>query len=152
MSKVQSLYKKFGPTAIVILLIVILKSTFSLYVIGSFSMEPTFSQGDYILVSDFHYNFFEPKKGDIVLFEPVEGVFEIAPWTHRVIATSGDKVRVEDGVISVNSQEVMFPQIISKDIEVEIVEGEVFQKGDSSNSTHGIISQEHILGKIVFIF
>lgn len=61
---------------ILFLVIIFIKWFFPIYQVSSDSMEPTFITGDYIIVSKLHYNFFDEKINDIVLFEPVKGVFE----------------------------------------------------------------------------
>lgn len=82
--------------------------------IPSESMMPTLKVGDFILVNKFDYgvrlplihtkiiSVGEPKAGDVAVFRYPENPKQ--SYIKRVIAVSGDTVKIENGVISVNDQ------------------------------------------------
>lgn len=82
--------------------------------IPSESMMPNLEVGDFILVNKFNYGVRlplvhtkiipvgEPKAGDVAVFRYPENPKQ--SYIKRVIAVSGDTVKIENGVISVNGQ------------------------------------------------
>src|SRR3954470_23982231 len=72
------------------------------FYIPSESMVPTLRVGDRVFVNKFVYRFWEPEKGDIVVFRSVEEDQE--DLIKRVVALPGDKVAVRRGVLRVNGE------------------------------------------------
>ncbi len=126
-----------------------------LQIYGS-SMTPTLTDGDIVIsttVSEF-------KTGDVIAF-----YYNNKVLVKRVIAVSGQWVDIkEDGTVYVNSAEIDEPYITEKsfgdcDISLpyQVPEGRIFVMGDhrsvsvdSRNSVVGCVSQEQIVGKIIF--
>src|ERR687897_2964554 len=67
--------------------------------IPSESMVPTLEVGDRIFVNRFIYRFFEPERGDIVVFDSLETDDELIK---RVVAVPGGRVRGRKGVVRGN--------------------------------------------------
>src|ERR671920_1880715 len=72
------------------------------FYIPSESMVPTLEVGDRVFVNKFIYRFAEPERGDIVVFESIEGSEQ--DLIKRVVAVPGDTVAVQNGVLFVNGQ------------------------------------------------
>ena len=72
------------------------------FYIPSESMVPTLEIGDRVFVNKFIYRFAEPERGDIVVFESIEGGEQ--DLIKRVVAVPGDTVAVQNGVLFVNGQ------------------------------------------------
>ena len=79
------------------------------YEIPTGSMIPTIQEHDRILANRLIYRFREPKRGDIVVFEPTDHAREACgdpasdvPFVKRVIGIAGDTVQVRDHVPYVN--------------------------------------------------
>lgn len=72
------------------------------FYIPSESMMPTLEVGDRVFVNKFIYRFAEPERGDIVVFESIEGSEQ--DLIKRVVAVPGDTVAVQNGVLFVNGQ------------------------------------------------
>ena len=135
-----------------ILLIVFIRLFFPIYRIASDSMKPTMNKGDYILVSRFHYEFFEPNRNDIVLFEPINEIFKLGPWSHRIIAIEGDSVSIKNNVIFINEKKALFPIVNHKDLDTTVPESFIFQKGDNAETIIGLVPKDKIVGKVIFSF
>lgn len=75
--------------------------------IPSESMVPTLQVNDRLLVEKLSYYVRDPKRGDIIVFSPPEGMKEMSPGFHqalikRVIATPGDTFEMHGGVVYIN--------------------------------------------------
>lgn len=126
-----------------------------LQIYGS-SMTPSLEDGE-IVVSTKSTDF---KTGEIVAFYYNNNVL-----VKRVIATSGQWVNIkEDGTVFVDGEELYEPYLYEKsfgdcDLELpyQVPENKIFVMGDhrsvsidSRNSVIGCISEEQLVGKIVF--
>jgi signal peptidase I len=121
------------------------------------SMEPTFHNGDYVIVSRLTYQWGEIQRGDVVVFP-----YPLSPeedYIKRVIGLPGDRVAIYGGNVYVNGQRIEEPYISSapaNDVAETIVpEGYVYVLGDNRNASSdsrswGPLEIEAILGKAVF--
>lgn len=106
--------KEFKEVVIVFVAVFLFRSCIlNWYLIPSGSMLPTLKIGDHVVVNKLSYGFMppfletrifswdEPKKGDVVVFQgpSSEGAQVLIK---RVIATSGDRVSFENGVLIIN--------------------------------------------------
>lgn len=139
-------------TGILILIVILIRLFFPIYNVATYSMEPTINKDDYIIINKLHYLFFEPNKSDIVLFEPIDQIFEEGPWIHRIIATEGDLVSIKNNSVFVNGNNALFPGVHYRDLSITIPKGFVFQKGDNEKAALGIVPKEKIIGKAIFSF
>lgn len=137
---------------ILVLIIIFIRLFFPIYSVATASMKPTISEGDYVVVSRFHYKIFEPNKNDIVLFEPIDEIFELGPWTHRIIAIEGDRVSIVNNMATVNNDATLFPEVDNTNLSVNVQKGFVFQKGDNKKTIVGVVPKEKIIGKVIFSF
>lgn len=71
------------------------------FIVEGDSMEPNFSDGEYLIIDEISYRFKEPKRGDVIVFHPPTGqrVFFIK----RIIGLPGEEVMIENGEIIVSS-------------------------------------------------
>ena len=80
------------------------------------SMEPTLQIDDRFLVDKITYRFYDPKRGDIIVFSPTE---ELAKehyndaFIKRIIALPGEKVEIKDGKVYINNQPLAEDKYIS---------------------------------------
>ncbi len=143
------------------LLVIMLVTTFLFKhsVVEGDSMERTLYNGDHLIISDL---FYKPERGDIVVCEdhsiPVNG-----PIVKRVIALSGDTVRIENSLIYVNGEFVyegdyVYDVDLTQTLEEFVVpDGEVFVMGDHrrlsfDSEEFGTINEDAILGKVILRF
>jgi signal peptidase I len=142
----------YYPVGIFLLIIIFIKLFFPVYNIASDSMTPTINKGEYIVVNKLHYLFSEPKKNDIVLFEPIEDYFDLGPWIHRIIAIEGDAVSIENEIVKINGKEPLFPKVNNENLMALVKKGFVFQKGDNQKTIIGLVEEKEIIGKVLFSF
>lgn len=130
-------------------------------VIGS-SMEPVLYNGQEIMIDRLTYNFFKPKRGDVIVFLP-NGNENSHYYVKRVIAVPGDTIQIKDGVVILNGE--LQPLLFSDKIaepgvaveEITIMDDEYFVMGDNCNNSEdsrsanlGNINISTIYGKAWF--
>ena len=132
------------------------------FYIPSESMVPTLEVGDRVFVNKFAYRFWEPERGDIIVFRSVEGEGE--DLIKRVIGVSGDRVAVRNGALHVNGepQEESYlrdgrPLDRGPNGPTRLSEGEVFAMGDNRANSRdsrffGPVPLENIEGEAFVIF
>ncbi len=125
------------------------------------SMEPSLYNGQTIYINRFAYTLTNPKIGDVIVFLP-NGNQNTHYYVKRVIATSGDKVLIQDGVCYVNGVESSYidEKILDAgiaEIELELQSGEFFCIGDNTNNSEdsrsaniGPVKSKDIIGKAWF--
>jgi signal peptidase I len=103
--------------------------------IPSESMVPTLLVGDRVFVNKFIYRFTEPERGDVVVFESVNGGEE--DLIKRIVAVAGDEIEVRNGTLLVNGEEQEEPYLnenlpfTGSYEQTEVPEGHVFVMGDN---------------------
>ena len=134
--------------------------------IPSNSMLPTLETGDRLVVEKVAYNFHPPNKGDIIVFQPptqlqILGYEKNQAFIKRAIATGGETVAVQDGIVYINDRPLTEDYIAEPPqynlMPVTIPEGQLFVMGDNrnnSNDSHiwGFLPQENIIGHAIFRF
>ena len=134
------------------------------YRIPSASNEPTFRKGDYVFASTLAYFRSQPEIGDMIVFHPPHD--PSSPFIKRVIAVSGNRVSIHDGMIFVDDVPLNEPYVsdennvreFSQNIgEVLVPDEHLFVLGDnrdnSLDSRHfGFLPTENVIGKIVTNF
>jgi signal peptidase I len=168
--RIRGVVRELLETALFILLIFfIVRGIVQNFKIEGSSMEPTLHTGQYILVNKlvyFHfdlnapmrlfpgqedlpqrviYPFYQPRRGDIVVFEYPQDVSK--DYIKRVIGLPGDQVEIRDGQVFVNGQQIEQPYLEGTPTYcvigyacqsgiVTIPEGHLFVMGDNrSNSS-----------------
>jgi len=122
------------------------------------SMEPTLTQGEFLLVNRVAYKIGTPKIGDIIIFH-APGADDL-DYIKRLIGRPGDTVHVEDGVVYVNGQALYETYIADKPNYSgtwEVPEGQFFVLGDNRNNSSdshlwGFISEDAVVGKALLIY
>lgn len=71
------------------------------FLVSGGSMDPTFANGDYLLIDQLTYRFREPERGEVVVFRNEQGTYFIK----RVIGLPGETVKVHDGSVAVSSKD-----------------------------------------------
>ena len=156
---VKSAYEWVESIAFAVITVVLI-FTFLFRVVGvdGESMEPTLTNGSFVIISDL---FYQPKQGDVVVITPTVSLD--IPIIKRVIATEGQTVDIDfiTGDVTVDGEvldepyiaqrthlkyDICFPQTVPK--------GHIFVMGDNRNhsldsrdSSIGMVDNRYLLGK-----
>lgn len=128
------------------------------------SMYPNFQDGDYIITDKVTYKFYEPERGDVIVFKNPRD--ESQDFIKRIMGLPGDRVKVQGGYIYINGKLVQEPYIKADVItnpgsfmregqEVVVQSGEYLAMGDnrphSSDSREwGFVTKREIIGRVFF--
>ena len=128
------------------------------------SMSPELNNGDVTLVNRLVYDMSQPKRGDVIAFQP-KGNEATHYYIKRVVGLPGETLEVKDGKLLVDGKEVKEKYETTKIVElgnlekpITLGENEFFVLGDdrknSEDSRHkevGNVSRAEIVGKVWFI-
>jgi signal peptidase I len=132
------------------------------FYVGSESMVPTLMVWDRVLINKLAYDFAEPKRGDIVLFESPEGGED--PLIKRVVGLPGDTIEVESGTLYVNGEPQREPYVNERFRNAQapygplkVPEGHIFAMGDNRGNSadsrfFGPVPEENLIGEALFRF
>jgi signal peptidase I len=73
------------------------------FIVSGHSMDPTFADGEYLIVDEITYRFDEPERGDIIVFRPPTDKSKF--YIKRIIGLPGEKVEVNDGIVTIFKNE-----------------------------------------------
>lgn len=130
------------------------------FVVQGPSMEPTFYDGQYLIVSRIDYLIGDPQRGDVIVFHYPNNTSE--DYIKRVIGVPGDTVEIRDTLVYVNGQQLDEPYINEpcteqrcRDTLVTLAADEYYVMGDNRNrsrdsraSNFGAVTREYIVGKV----
>lgn len=150
--------------AVVFSLIIILPIRYFLiqpfYVKGA-SMEPTFSNHDYLIVNEIGYRLDDPRRGDVVIFKYPNDQRQY--FIKRIIGLPSERVEVKDNQVFVYNnefpngveinEEYLNSDDIRKNANTTLNENEYFVLGDNRNNSFdsrffGAVSKDLIIGKV----
>ena len=128
---------------------------FDTYIVTNKSMEPTFFEGDQILLLKKNFIFNRVKNFDVIVFN-----YDNTNLVKRVIGIEGDKVEIKDGALYLNDKLIEHEYYIfsNKDNGLYIVgDNQYFVLGDniklSEDSRYfGFIDGRDIKGQVILIF
>ena len=141
-----------------VIIFILLRFTVQDYIIIYNCMEPSFQEGQRVLVNKVVYYFREPQMGDVIVFWPPFDSKE--PFIKRIIGLPGESVEIKQGtvyiykngnVIELNEPHYVDPPRYTYDKDV-IPENEYFVLGDNrnnSNDSHNgwTVPRQNIIGK-----
>ena len=121
----------------IVLAFVIREFVVELYIVDGPSMRPTLQSQERLVVNKFIYNFREPQKGEILVFQYPRDTRR--DFIKRVIATPGDTVEIKDGRVFVNDQLLNEDYILEKTKsdypKSTVPKGTIFVMGDNRNNS-----------------
>ena len=160
----KSTIKEWIKTIVISLLIaLVITAVVRPTLVKGYSMYPTISENDYLLINRISYLKAEPEFGDIIVFKTslADGNGKDKDLIKRVIATEGDTVEVRDGKVLIND-EILEEEYINGDYTPTnvkfktIEEGHIFVMGDnrpnsldSRDSRVGEVDTHDIKGKVL---
>ena len=160
MSKRKSAVKIIG---MVLLLICVWVGSFSIVafsaqrtVVKGISMEPSYHEGDQLIVNKLSVKFIPIERNDVITVTRDDGTKIIK----RVVALPGETVQITNGLLYINGEaqvtkfENMNDPGCAKD-PITLKSDEYFVLGDNRNNSadsrmHGPIRKDQIIGKVAF--
>lgn len=161
-----SLWKEYFKAGVVALLLAFFIRTYvaQAFKIPSESMMDTLLVGDHLLVNKMVYHFFEPERGDIIVFRyPLD---EERDFVKRVVGLPGETVEVRGTTVYIDGEPLEEPYAIyeptpfgSKGYHfgpVKVPPGHLFMMGDNRNNSQdsrvwGPLDESLIHGKAFLI-
>lgn len=127
------------------------------YRIDGSSMNPTLLDGEYLIINNVTYLLDDPQYGDIVVFRHPRNELNLIK---RVIGVPGDTVKIENGTVWVNGEELTEPYIAASPNyggEWSVPADQYFVLGDNRNNSSdshswGYLPKENLLGKALFVY
>ena len=130
------------------------------FIVSGASMEPTFDNGQYLIVDELSYRIEDPKRGDVIIFHP-PGQTNGTYFIKRVIGLPGETVHITDSTVSITAidgtkaklDESYIKNIGNgKTMRVALGQDEYFVMGDnrpeSSDSRYwGVLPRGNIIGR-----
>lgn len=130
------------------------------------SMLPNFKNGELILTDKVSYKFREPKRGEIIVFKAPQN--RQKDFIKRIIATTGEKIKIENGKIFVNDM-ALTENYLSQDtqtfvgpsipegVEIIVPQNRLIVLGDnrahsSDSREFGAIDKKNIVGRAFVIY
>ncbi len=135
-----SLFEIIETIAIAVVAVVLVR-TFVVqpFVVSGASMEPTFYNGNYLLVDELAYRFRSPERGEVVVFRyPGD---RRSFYIKRIIGLPGERITLDNGKVSVykngKKQELderyLFGSSLSGSFDTTLGEDKYFVMGDNRN-------------------
>jgi len=150
----KSVLREILETALLALLIFLVLNTLTgrFQVRGS-SMEPTLHDGQYLVVSKLAYWLAAPKRGEIMVFHPPNGLSD--DYIKRIVGLPGEQIRIQDGDVLVDGVSLEEPYVANPGAysgSWRLEDSEYFVLGDNrgnSSDSHmwGTLPRENIIGK-----
>lgn len=131
------------------------------FLVSGSSMEPTFSNGNYLLIDELTYNFREPERGEVVVFK-----YPRDPNTYfikRIIGLPGETLKVENNTIQITNEkgvQVIHEPYLTQNADINdfkktLGQDEFFVMGDNRNFSFdsrswGSLPKDDIVGVVRF--
>lgn len=147
-------------TAIAVLIVVPIRVYIAQpYIVSGSSMDPTFHNGDYLIVDQLSYRLKGPERGDVVIFRFPQNPSQF--FIKRIIGLPGETVVLDDGASVIQSNEYPggftlkepYVRINSNDIKtVSLGDGEYFVMGDNRGASFdsrswGALPEDLLVGR-----
>ncbi|MGE5393034.1 MAG: signal peptidase I [Candidatus Saccharibacteria bacterium] len=143
---------------------------FQPFIVQGSSMEPNFSNGQYLIIDEISYRFEQPKRGDVLVLKYPNNPKEY--FIKRIIGLPGEKVEIDNGKVTIfnpehpngvaldesylPSQGLTFPHnsgLVGGKKTLELTSDEYFMMGDnrlasSDSRDWGPLNRNGIVGKV----
>jgi len=131
-------------------------------VVNGQSMQPTYDDGNWLVLNRLNYLVEEPKVNDFVVFYAQNELGINEDCIKRIIAGPGDSIKIFEGNVYRNNEllteDYLNDSYTEGDIEIiDIPKGYYFVMGDnrkvsldSRSEVVGLVKADHIKGKIIY--
>jgi len=131
------------------------------FIVRGESMDPTYADGQYLIVDELTYRTKEPERGDVIVFKYPKDPSKY--FIKRIIGLPGDKVSINNGIVTIISKEYPDGKVLNepylKEISFEntgdtMGVNEYYVMGDNrSNSLDsriwGALPTKNITGRVI---
>jgi signal peptidase I len=143
---------------------------FQPFIVSGSSMEPNFSDGQYLIIDEISYRFNEPTRGDVIVMHYPKNRKEF--FIKRVIGLPEEKIEIDNGVVKIFNNEypdgmvlsesylpnqgLSFPHnttVVGGENIIQLGQDEYFMMGDnrlasSDSRDWGPLKRSDIVGKV----
>jgi signal peptidase I len=152
---------EFAKTLVIafILAQLIMTSVAQAFQVEQYSMEPNLLPRDRVLVNKFIYHFRPPRSGEIVVLRPPTD--PARNYIKRVVAVSGQTVRIHDGHVYINRRTLAEPYLRVTTIGEygpDVVPAhDIFVLGDNRGNSEdsrafGFVPMRNVVGEAILIY
>lgn len=137
------------------------------FTVGTATMQPTLKNGDHLLVQKLSYDFHDPQRGDLVLFDRPSGWHvPYGELVGRVIGVPGDRIVIRDHRVRVNGA-LLDESYLNKSChgtdaerlghDFRVRKGSLFVMGDNrchsrDSRSFGAVPTGNVIGKALLVF
>lgn len=154
------LRETFVTLLIALIILGAMRAVVQSYRVQGKSMEPSFFEGQYLMVNKLADRLHPPRRGDVIVFWPPK--FTDKPYIKRVIALPGERITLRDGSIFIDGVLLDEPSYIPstvpyREVTLLVPEGQYYvlgdNRGNSSDSRFwGPVPEENIIGAVWFSY
>ena len=132
------------------------------FIVRGSSMEPSFSDGEYLVIDEISYRFEGPKRGDVVIFKYPKDNSQY--FIKRIIGLPSETVEISDGSIIIYNNEYPEGEDIDEsylpedletpgDLKVSVDQDSYFVLGDNRNASSdsriwGLLPEDDLIGRV----
>jgi signal peptidase I len=131
---------------------------FQPFLVNGSSMEPNLSDGDYLIVDEISYNFRQPQRGEIIIFD----YSSETRFIKRIIGLPGEKLNFRENqieIVATSGEEIILDEASylssptnNADFSITLGDKQYFVMGDNRSFSFdsrnwGPISEERIVGR-----
>jgi signal peptidase I len=156
-----SLFEMFETVAVAVVAVVLVRAfVIQPFVVSGASMEPTFFNGNYLLVDELTYAFRNPQRGEVIVFR-----YPADPksfYIKRIIGLPGERIVLEGGhltaysgetKVDLNEELYLNGRFTQGSFEVTLGDSEYFVMGDNRNFSFdsrswGPLPKDDIIGVV----
>jgi signal peptidase I len=170
----ETFRKAWGPQALFMMLVVAVDLVFGFVrpfvvepmSVPSASMTPTLEPGDRVLTKKLVYDFADPDRGDLVVFESVDERKD-EEIVKRVVGLPGEEISVQEGVLLVNGEPLHEPYLLATQESptaheipgvdsfgpMVVPQNHIFVMGDNRTNSYdsrffGPVPEENLVGEV----
>ncbi len=130
------------------------------FIVSGVSMDPTFENGEYLIIDEFSYHFRTPERGEVVVFRYPKDPSKF--FIKRVIGLPGETINISPNSITISTKsggsETLDEPYLSDNISylpttITLSDQEYFVMGDNRNQSldsrsWGPVTDDHIKGRV----
>lgn len=106
------------------------------FIVDGASMDPTFTNGEYLIVDELTYHFATPERGSVLIFKFPKDTSKY--FIKRVIGLPGETVSIKNGKVFIDGKELFEPYVkftSDNTLSYTLAQGEYFVMGDNRSAS-----------------